>query len=105
VWYFSTVQKATTSAPAPADLSCRVLRSGDAEVVLLSFTPATTTRLTEAERDIALAVTRGLSNARIATSRNTSPRTIANQIAAIMKKLDVSSRVELAAQFGVADFV
>ncbi len=73
--------------------------------MLLSFTPTKGTQLTEAERDIALAVTRGLSNGCIASTRNTSPRTIANQIAAILKKLDVSSRVELAARFGAADFV
>lgn len=82
-----------------------MLRSGDVEVVLLSFTPAPRAQLTEAERDVALAVTRGLSNAQIGRLRNASPRTIANQVAAIMKKLEVSSRVELAAHFGAADFL
>lgn len=72
---------------------------------MLSFTPKPRTKLTEAERDVALAVARGLSNAEIAKGRGASPRTIANQVAAIMKKLGVSSRVELAAQFGAADFI
>lgn len=82
-----------------------MLRSGDAEVVLLSFTPTGRAQLTEAERDVALAVARGLSNAEIAKTRGASPRTIANQVAAILKKLGVSSRVALAARFGALDFV
>lgn len=89
----------------PRDLSCRPLRSGDAEVVLLSFTPAAHAQLTEAERDVALAVARGLSNGEIAEMRGASPRTIANQVAAILKKLGVGSRVALAVQFGALDFV
>ena len=92
-------------AAAPRDLSCRVLRSGEAEIVLLSFTPASRAKLTEAERDVALAVARGLSNAEIAKRRSASPRTVANQVASIMRKLDVSSRSELAAKFGAADFI
>jgi DNA-binding NarL/FixJ family response regulator len=73
---------------------------------MLSFTPqAVGSRLTEAERDVALAVIRGLSNAEIARARHASVRTIANQMAALMKKLEVASRVELAARFDVLDFV
>lgn len=105
VWYFASVRKGRGRDVVPGDLSCRVLRSGEPEVVLLSFTPPGRERLTEAERDVALAVARGLSNAAIATSRGRSPRTIANQVAAIMKKLGVSSRVELAAQFDALDLV
>jgi DNA-binding NarL/FixJ family response regulator len=89
----------------PSDLSCRVIRSGKNKVVLLSFTPAARPLLTEAERDIALAVSHGLSNAQIASARGSSPRTIANQMAAIMRKLGVSSRVELAVHFGASDFI
>ena len=73
--------------------------------MLLSFTPKLRKGLTQAERDVALAVARGLSNAQIGKERQASPRTIANQVAAIMKKLGVSSRAELAAQFGAPDFV
>jgi DNA-binding NarL/FixJ family response regulator len=99
------VQRTRNKNAAPKDLACRVLRSGDTEVVLLSFTPKHRARLTEAERAVALAVARGLSNARIAKERQASPRTIANQVAAIMRKLGVSSRAELAARFGARDFV
>lgn len=105
MWYFSIVQGTRNNGAPPTDLSCRVLRSGDGEVALLSFTPKRPTRLTEAERDVALAVARGSSNAQIGRERNVSPRTVANQVAAIMKKLRVSSRAELAARFGARDFV
>lgn len=94
-----------TKDTAPRDLSCRVIRSHGAELAVLSFTPSSEGRLTEAERDVALAVARGLSNGQIAKARGASARTIANQLAAIMKKLGVSSRVELAAQLGVMHFL
>jgi DNA-binding CsgD family transcriptional regulator len=55
------------------------------------------TKLSRAEHRILLAVLRGESNEEIARSRCTSPRTVANQIASIYRKLDVSSRHELAA--------
>ncbi len=71
--------------------------------MLLSFTPARPSVLTEAESEVALAVARGLSNAAIAAERGAAVRTVANQVAAVMKKLGVSSRVELATAFSVAD--
>jgi len=52
--------------------------------------------LTAAERDVARLVKKGLSNAQIASARGTSANTVANQIAAIMRKLGVGSRVEIA---------
>ncbi len=54
-------------------------------------------KLTETERGIVAQVLRGETNAAIATARGTSPRTVANQIARIFKKLGVGSRAELAA--------
>jgi DNA-binding NarL/FixJ family response regulator len=54
-------------------------------------------RLTAAEHEVARLAARGLSNAAIASIRSTSPRTIANQLARIYDKLEVSSRAELAA--------
>jgi DNA-binding NarL/FixJ family response regulator len=88
---------------APRDLACRVLCTGTVEVAMLSFTPEMPGRLTLAELEVALAVVRGLSNAAIAKSRGASVRTVANQLAAIMKKLSVSSRAELAARFSLAE--
>jgi len=43
-------------------------------------------------------VLEGQSTASVAQARGTSPRTIANQIATIFRKLGVSSRAELAAK-------
>jgi DNA-binding CsgD family transcriptional regulator len=57
-----------------------------------------TTRLSPAERAVSRQVLAGLSNAAIARRRGCSPRTIANQLAAVYRKLGVSSRAELAAK-------
>lgn len=54
--------------------------------------------LTQAERAVAELVLDGASNAEIAAARGTSRRTVANQIATIFRKLDASSRVDLAAR-------
>ena len=58
-------------------------------------------RLTAAERQVVVGVLRGRSNAAIATARRTSCRTVANQLAAIYRKLGVSSRWELAARSAI----
>lgn len=54
--------------------------------------------LTVAERQVVTGVLNGRTNAAIATARRTSCRTVANQLAAIYRKLGVSSRWELAAR-------
>lgn len=88
----------------PRDLTCRVLQHDGAEVALLSFVPSHRARiLTPAESEVALALVRGLSNAAIARERGAAVRTVANQVAAIVKKLGVSSRVQVAMVFSVAD--
>jgi DNA-binding CsgD family transcriptional regulator len=89
----------------PSDLGCVFLLEGDTEVALLSFTPTRRARLTEAERDVVIHVMGGLSNAQIAERRGASTRTIANQLAAIFRKLGVGSRAELAARVRPSDFV
>jgi DNA-binding NarL/FixJ family response regulator len=48
-----------------------------------------------AEREVALGVLRGRSNAEIARARGTSPRTIAKQVASLFRRLGVGSRAEL----------
>ena len=48
--------------------------------------------LSDAEREVASLVYRGLSNADIASRRGTAPRTVANQLASIYRKLDVDGR-------------
>jgi DNA-binding CsgD family transcriptional regulator len=54
--------------------------------------------LTAAEREVAGFILRGRSNGEIASARRTSARTVANQIAAIFRKVGVSSRAELVAR-------
>ncbi|MDX2089283.1 MAG: LuxR C-terminal-related transcriptional regulator [Kofleriaceae bacterium] len=53
-------------------------------------------RLTPSELAVARLAAAGRSNAEIAAARRSSPRTVANQMAAILRKLKLSSRVELA---------
>ncbi len=88
------------------------IRIGDRQYVLLSIQdgpaqeepPASSPvpRLTPAERDVASALLRGLSNDAIAVHRGSAPRTVANQIASLYRKLGVRSRAELAARWGAA---
>lgn len=52
--------------------------------------------LTSAEKEIVVHVLEGRSNAEIARARGTSARTVANQLAAVFRKLGVQSRSELA---------
>lgn len=52
-------------------------------------------RLTAAEGEVARLMAAGLSNAEIARSRGSSPRTVANQAASIFRKLGVTSRLGL----------
>lgn len=52
--------------------------------------------LSDAQREIAMAMLRGCSDAEIARERGTSPRTIAAQTQQLFRKLAVSSRAELA---------
>lgn len=52
--------------------------------------------LCPSEREVARGLIDGKTNAEIAKSRGTSPRTIANQVAAIFRTYGVRSRAELA---------
>lgn len=76
----------------------RVLVGGD-ELAIVSVPLAQAVlpaSLTEAERRVAVAVLAGRSNAAIARDRGTSVRTVANQVASVLRKCGVSSRRELA---------
>jgi DNA-binding CsgD family transcriptional regulator len=52
-------------------------------------------QLTDAERQVAFRALNGNSNAEIARRRNTSVRTVANQLQAVFRKLRIGSRTEL----------
>jgi DNA-binding NarL/FixJ family response regulator len=56
--------------------------------------------LTSAERDVLARVARGQSNAAIARARKTSVRTVANQVASLLRKTGASSRYDLICRFG-----
>jgi DNA-binding CsgD family transcriptional regulator len=53
-------------------------------------------KLTNAERQILALACQGLSNEALAARRGTSPRTVANQLQSIYRKLGIVSRFELA---------
>lgn len=82
------------------DLQIFDVRVGDDDLVVISVSSARSTpdALTPAEREVAAATIEGDSTAVIARRRGRSPRTIANQLASIYRKLGVSSRAELAAR-------
>ncbi len=77
------------------------LRVGDDELVVLSepmVRAADFPSLSESEREVAFLATGGHSNQAIAARRGVRPQTIANQLAAIYRKLGVSSRSEMVAR-------
>jgi DNA-binding CsgD family transcriptional regulator len=63
----------------------------------VSFPITGAAQLTSAESDVVRRILAGHSNARIARDRGTSVRTVANQVASILRKLGVRSRFEVAA--------
>lgn len=83
----------------PVALRATRVDVGAGKYVLLSFPRShdLLDPLTPAERQVALAVLAGLSNA-VARMRGSSPRMVANQLATIFRKLEVRSRAELAAR-------
>ena len=86
--------------PPPAGLRATIEGYGSGERLFLHYQwpswrlPPT---LSGAERTVVLDLLDGASRRDIAFSRGTSPRTVANQMASIFRKLRVSSRVELLA--------
>ena len=87
-------------AGVAADLEVFDLDLGGESFVVMSLptgSPASQSEgLSAAERQVADDAASGLSNGAIAKKRGRSPRTIANQLASIYRKLDVASRAELA---------
>lgn len=59
--------------------------------------------LTSSEREVVQLVAQGLSNEEIAAARGRSARTVANQLAAVYRKLGVFSRTELLARLTGSD--
>jgi DNA-binding NarL/FixJ family response regulator len=90
-------------AQPPPDLEVHVVGTGD--VAVLSYTPRGQSTLTDAELRVAIGVARGRSNAEIASSLRVSDRTVANHVAAVLRKLGAPSRSAVAARFGIDDML
>jgi DNA-binding NarL/FixJ family response regulator len=85
----------------PSSLTAYELEPG--KVLFVHDLPTQTVAgLTTAEEEVLKLLLLGQDNASIAEARKTSPRTTANQIASIFRKLGVSSRAELAAKISSA---
>jgi DNA-binding NarL/FixJ family response regulator len=84
--------------PLPADLLVTPLAFGSEHYIVMSVPTfgSAFERLTRTERLLVQALLAGSSNCEIARRRGRSPRTIANQVASIYRKLGISSRLELA---------
>jgi DNA-binding NarL/FixJ family response regulator len=68
----------------------------DRGLIVLSFPLGPLAALTPAEREVARLANAGLRNAAIASLRGTSQRTVASQMAVVLEKLQVGSRLALA---------
>ena len=78
----------------------RFSHAGD-EYIVVSWSSTTDERaqvasLTDAEREVALLVAAGHTNQEIAEARGTALRTVANQVAALLRKLRLPSRHHVA---------
>lgn len=91
----ASVQR-NADVPAPA---VTFAMHGERYVVvgITSPSPLALAGLTASERDVARAILDGMSNRAIAEARGTATRTVANQIAALFRKLGIGSRAELGA--------
>lgn len=89
----------TSDLPAPCELRAGRFSFASSDYVVLSYAlpePRLPPSFTAAERAVACSLLRGMTNREIARERGSSTRTIANQVAAIFRKLGVASRIELA---------
>ena len=90
---------------APSDFRAAELRSDERSFIVMSYPlPAWEMPdvLTAAEKEVLRALLAGATARELAGQRGVSPRTIANQIASVFKKLGAQSRLELAARLARA---
>lgn len=93
-----------SSLPPPCGLRAAGFTLGEAEYLVLSYPaapPALPGSLTASERGVASSLLAGLSNRQIAVSRGVAVRTVANQVASVLRKAGVRSRFELARKYAV----
>lgn len=92
-------QSFTRACEAPAELSFFEVHTDDGDLLVLGFRHAPVSRpsaLSSSERVVVALALEGKSNVEIGRARDTSARTVANQLASAFRKLGVSSRRELA---------
>ena len=85
-------------APTPRIVTFNMDDSVLAVVTVPLVEGSALSKLTPVERQVATLAAGGLSNAAIGRYRGTSERTVANQIASILRKLNVGSRYHLASR-------
>lgn len=73
----------------------------DYALIRIAIAPSLPPSLTAAEAEVAALVVEGLSNAAIAKRRNTSVRTVANQLRSVYSKLSVGSRRQLCSRYSL----
>jgi DNA-binding NarL/FixJ family response regulator len=83
---------AAGSPPSPSPIDETAFGMLEVSTTVL---PRVLSMLTPAEREVALCVVGGASNAQIGRLRRTSARTVANQISSLFRKLEVRGRLEL----------
>jgi len=93
----------------PFDLRAVRFEEDGQEWVVLSYTMdrgrASPPAASPAECDVLARVLAGHSNAAIAQARGTSPRTVANQVAELLRRFQLRSRRDLIARFGTGERV
>jgi DNA-binding NarL/FixJ family response regulator len=91
-----------SSLPPPSGLRASSFTVAEGEFIVLSFpaeAPALPESLTTTEQAITAGLLAGLSNREIALSRGVAVRTVANQVASVLRKAGVRSRFELARKY------
>jgi DNA-binding CsgD family transcriptional regulator len=89
------------AAPTPRIVTFSVDDSVLAVVTVPLLEGSHLSPLTPVERHVASLAAEGLSNAEIGRRRGTAERTVANQMASILRKLNVGSRYHLAARLAL----
>ncbi len=97
-------QRGPASLPAASDLRGARFQAGAEGYVVVSLPLSPFLEpLSPAERETAAGLLRGLGNAEIAAARQVSVRTVANQVASILRKLQVGTRVEAIARLKLSE--
>lgn len=84
----------STETEMPPNLRMRMV-DGRRKLIVVTFSLERLAKLTCAELEVARLAEGGLSNRGIATARGTSTHTVARQMAGVLKKLRIGSRLGL----------